>query len=558
MTPEAIAAELTSIYRTPTGAMALRPLQGQCLLAATMGSPPGLFTNASVGLGKTILIALGMTIIGGKRPLVLTEASNIPQMTAEFEKYRLHFQIPTNYRLESYESLGPESGAGMLDDLKPTALFLDESHKVKAVKDSARARRVDRWRQANPDVPVMALSGSPGDALQTYAHMLIWAVPCLASSKGGPIPVDNDGRPAGPAFRTFIKRMEEDSQYHKRVWDIIKATPGVVISAETFTDKPLHIKHTILPTPAEMLPHWDRLRQFGEAPDGWKLDTGINEQWQLARCFSNGMYYEHDPRPPKHYLEARKAWFGMCNDLIQDERSPGGPWDTPGQIAKAIVAGRLTGGYRRVHEDWLAQRPTYNPVTKTTWLSEAALEWAFNWGVRVGAQAERSRGGAIIWTEQIGVGEALAKNTGWSYFGSGAKDQRGRHISALCTPTSGKIDPVIICSVKSCGTGKNLQHRYSNALFMSPPSNNDACEQWFGRIHRSLQPMERVNIELLYGCMEDWNGELKAEAEARVAETDLEAPRKLLLAKHERCSYPREGGPAWEKAGRVEVCLPGD
>jgi hypothetical protein len=551
MTPAEIAAELTAIFRTPTGALSLRPLQGQCLMAASDAN--GLFTNAAVGLGKSMVIALAMAILGGKRPLVLTEASNIPQMTAEFEKYRLHWQIPTNYRLESYESLGPESGARMLDDLKPTALFLDESHKVKAVKESARARRVDRWRQANPDVPVLALSGSQGDALGTYAHMLIWAVPALASTRGGPIPVDADGRPAGPEFKTWLRKMEEDSDFHDNVWARIKSTPGVVISSETFTDKPLHIRHVVLKTPPEMVEHWQRLREFGEAPDGWVLDNGVGEQWQLARCFSNGMYYEHDPRPPKPYQEARKAYFGMCNDLIQDERAPGGPWDTPGQIAKAIVAGRLHGGYRRVYDDWMAQRPTYNPVTKTTWLTEAALEYAFNWGVRMGALAERSRGGAIIWTEQTGVGEALAANTGWSYFGSGAKDRRGRHISSLCTPTSGKIDPVIICAVKSCGTGKNLQHRYSNNLFMSPPPNNDACEQWFGRTHRSLQTMPHVGIELLYGCLEDWAAEQKAEVEARIAQDDLEAPRKLLLAQHTRTAYPSDGGPAWVKPNRVEV-----
>jgi hypothetical protein len=553
MTPEAIAAELTDIFRTPTGTMSLQLTQGQCIMAAVQAR--GLFTNASVGLGKTLVIAVAMAALGGSRPLVLTEASNIPQMTAEFDRYRLHWQIPTQYRLESYESLGPESGATMLDDLQPTALFLDESHKVKAVKDSARARRVDRWRLANPNVPVLALSGSPGDQLATYAHMMIWAVPALASTRGGPIPVDADGRPAGHEFKKFCTRLEEDSAFHDHVWTRIKAAPGVVISEETFTGKPLHIKHTILPTPAEMLPHWERLREFGEAPDGWKLDTGVGEQWQLARCFSNGMYYEHDPRPPKPYLEARKAYFGMCNDLIQDKRAPGGPWDTPGQIAKAILAGRLGGGYRRVYDDWMVMRPTYNPITKTTWLSEAALEYGQAWGTRMSGLAERSRGGSIIWTEQIGVGEQLARMTGWPYYGTGAKNQRGRHISEICKSTSGKIDPIIICSAKSCGTGKNLQHRYSNSLFMSPPPNNDACEQWFGRTHRSQQLMPRVYVELLYGCLEDWCAEQKSEAQARRAQEDLTSDRKILLASHDRASYADgdEDGPAWKRAGRVEV-----
>lgn len=498
------------------------------------------------------MAALALAVIGGARPLIFTEASNIRQMTDDLERFRLHWQIPSRYRLESYETLGPDSGAHLLTDYKPTCLILDESQKVKAVKESSRARRVDRWRLANPDVPLLALSGSPGDQFATYAHMLLWAAPDLRADRGGPIPVDDDGRPAGRAFKEFCKRLEEDEAFHEHVWGIIRANPRVVISAETYTDKPLHISHRILPTPPEMIPHWERLRSVGEAPDGWKLDSGIGEQWMLARCFSNGMYYEHVPRPPVPYLEARKAWFGFCNALIEDEHAAGGPWDTPGQIAKAVLAGRLPNGPL---QQWLAVRDTYKPVTTTTWLSRAALEYAKEWGARNAALAKKSSGGCIIWVEQIGVGEELARMTGWPYYGSGAKNQKGGHISQLCRPTTGQIMPVIICSVKSCGTGKNLQYRYNRNLFMSPPSNNDACEQWFGRTHRSMQPEDAVYVELLYGCLEDWMACAKSEKEAIVAEEDLTSPRKMALAQHDRTGYPvgDEAGPAWVKPTRVVV-----
>jgi GNAT superfamily N-acetyltransferase len=551
MTPEEIAAELTSIYRTPTGTMALRPVQGLCLLAASGG---GLFTNASVGLGKSLICAIALAVIGGARPLILTEASNIRQMTDDLERFRLHWQIPTKYLLESYETLGPESGAHLLESYNPTCLILDESHKVKAVKESARARRVDRWRQAHPDVPLLALSGSPGDQFATYAHMLLWAVPALRADRGGPIPVSEDGRPEGREFKEFCKRLEEDEAFHTKTWDIIRATPGIVISAETYTDKPLHIKHTVMPMPPEMEPHWDRLRKDAEAPDGWKLDKGIGEQWGLARCFSNGMFYEHDPRPPQDYLDARKAWFGMCNALKDDEHAAGGPWDSPGQVAKAVLAGRLPSGpYRQ----WLAVRDTYKPVTTTTWLSRAALDWAKEWGERNARLAGKSTGGSIIWVSHTGVGEELARMTGWPYYGAGAKNQRGGHISQICRPTTGQIAPVIICSTKSCGTGKNLQYRYNRNLFMSPPSNNDACEQWFGRTHRSLQPCDAVYVELLFGCLEDWMACAKSENEAVRAEDDLTAPRKIALASHDRAGYPdSDAGPAWKRVDRVIVEIP--
>src|SRR5688572_23238826 len=102
MTPAEIAQELTAIYRTPTGTMSLRPLQGRCLLE---GSDGGLWTNASVGLGKSLILAMLMGMVGGERPMILTEASSIPGMNADFERFRLHFQLPTYYRLESFETL---------------------------------------------------------------------------------------------------------------------------------------------------------------------------------------------------------------------------------------------------------------------------------------------------------------------------------------------------------------------------------------------------------------------------------------------------------------------
>ncbi len=163
-------------------------------------------------------------------------------------------------------------------------------------------------------------------------------------------------------------------------------------------------------------------------------------------------------------------------------------------------------------------------------------------------RAEPKRGGAIIWVEPIGVGEALSKMTGWPYYGPGAKDANGNHASAA--DTNGP--PVIIASVASCGTGMNLQHRYSRNLFLVPPSNNDATEQYLGRTHRSGQSMPEVTADFVYGCLEDWNAVHKSLEQARVAEEDLTAPRKMLLAEHEWARFPgKAGGFAWIHASDV-------
>lgn len=532
--------------------MHLRDVQGLILLGAAEAG--GVFSNASVGLGKSLAFAILLAILGGDRPLIVTEASNIQQLKNDFERFRLHWQIPTYYRLESYDTIS--NRPNFLEELRPTFVGLDEAQNVKPFKCSGRARKMDRWRRANPTVPMACLSGTPGEEFDQYAHTLVWAVPALGSDQGGPIPIGPEGRPEGIEFKNMCKRLKEDAAFHEAFWKRIRSTPGVVISSETYTEKPLHITHEILETPDDMVPHWERLRGEGEAPDGWVLDTGIGEQYALARMFANGMYYEHDPRPPKTYTEPRKAWFGMCTSVIEaGPDAPGGPYDTPGEVQRAALAGRLPRGPL---EAWLAVKDTYNPVTRTTWLSRAALEWAEAWGrARIPlVDRARGRGGSIIWVDHIGVGEELSRVTGWPYFGDGAKAGR-RHISTICKPCARgeRFDPVIICSAKSCATGKNLQHRYHRNLFMSPPSNGKAAEQRLGRTHRSEQYADVVEATMLYGCLEDWCAYRQAETRSETAEQDLTAIRKLKLAQHTKCSYPdpEVAGLAWKRVSRVEV-----
>jgi hypothetical protein len=553
MTPAEIAAELTSIYRTPTGTMTLRNLQGQFLLGcASAGPPMGGATNMSVGMGKSLALAIAMAMAGGDRPMIMTEASNIPQMRADFERYRLHFEFPTYYRLESYNLLSDQKYANLLEEVRPTFLGLDEAQNVRPGKP--RWKRIERFRKLCPDSPVLALSGSPGRSIDVYAHLFIWAVPALSATNGGPIPVDEEGVPRGPEFREWCKRLKEDPTFHQVTWGQIKSTPGIIISAETYTDTPLVIRHNVLPTPDEMEPHWQRLREFGEAPDGWATEQGgLGEQWMLARCMSNGLYYEHDPRPSLEYLEIRKEWVRQVNRTIDAGTGiAGGPYDTPGQVARAVLAGRLP---RAAYDAWMRIKPTYNPITRTTWLSRAALEWAAAWGENAASKASRKSGGGIVWVEQTGFGEELSRMTKWPFYSDGARNAKRQHVSLADAPGT---PPVIICSTKSCGTGKNLQHRFSRALFTSPPSNNDAAEQYIGREHRHEQSEPIVEVDLLFGCLEDWSGWYKAEAEARDAEEDLTAQRKILLARHERCSYAQgdTDGPAWKKATTPVVVVP--
>lgn len=483
--------------------------------------------------------------------MIMSEASNLPQFRTDIEHLRLHFNLPSYYILESYETLS--NRPDLLEFYKPTFLGLDECQRVRAPNVATRGKRVDRWRVANPDVPMLCVSGTPGEEFEAYAHTLLWGVPGLGSWRGGPIPTDEQGRPGGDDYKWFCEQLREDKAFHDKVWAQIRSWPGVTISSETYTETPLHITHTILDTPDEMEEHWTRLRVHGEAPDDWVLE-GPSEQYGVARCFAGGgFFYEHIPRPSRPYRDARKAWAGFVREIVDmGELANGGPYDTEGLVAKAVLAKKLPAA---VYTEWMKHKPTYNPVTRVHWLTEAVLEDAQAWGeAHAPARSERN-GGCIVWTEHIGFGEELARRTGWPYFGDGAKDQKRRHINTICCPARGPIDPVIICSKKSCMTGKNLQHRYSQNRFYNPTASSKDGEQQLGRTHRTLQPRDIVTAEFVYGCLEDWASQLKAEARCAVAEEDLTAVRKIALARHTRTGYPEinEAGMAWKKANKTVV-----
>lgn len=496
---------------------------------------------------NTLILALAMTVAGGERPMILTEASNVTQMKRDFEVYRCHWRIPTGYRIESYEALSNDGE--LLSSYSPTWLGCDEAHKLKDVTKSGRSKKFDRWRRANPDVPVSILTGSPGTEFKEFAHTLVWAIPELSAANGGPIPVNEDGQPRGKEFQRLQREWKKWPARYDAFLEALYQHPGIVIWDRAYNEVPLHIKHTIIPTEPEMEEHWRRLREFGEAPDEWVLE-GPAEQWALARCLSNGMYYEHNPRPPEPYRDARRSWCRQVRDTVDWRDAPGGPYDTPGEVAKGVVAGHLPDHDYRA---WMSVQGTYDPVTTTTWLGRAKLDYAVAWAREREHLVEADRGGIIIWVDQIGAGERLEEMTGWPYYGDQAKDRRGRHVSAATAR-------IIICSVNSCGTGKNLQ-RYSRNLYLNPPSNNDAAEQRLGRTHRPGQKMASVEVEFLYGCMEDWAAFHRAMSQAKTNEKELKAPRKLLLAHHDKARYPniKEVGLAWQKAdATVVVDVPAD
>lgn len=517
--PRALAEELTTLLRTPNGTMSLRPLQARALASAD--AVRGLFCSAAVGVGKTLIAALAMTVLGGDRPIMFTSGGKamVEKTHDEFAALRMHWRLPTTaYRVESYDKLSDSAGVNLLEELQPTCVILDEAHKLRHVDDSGRARRFARWRELHPDVPVIVLSGSPGARLVEFAHLLWWALPGACADLLPPLGSADTGF-LTTELKAFCDEVEADDTAKAEFHTQFAQLAGVVMSPETYRDTPLEITHHVEVPPDELEEAFAQLRDFAEAPDGWALD-GPAETWMLERALSNGFFDEHVPRPPDDYRAAWKAWSRFCRDTIHDgPRAPGGPYDTPGSVKTAVEKGKLPVGEPLLRE-WLEVKPTYKPDKVTRWLSTFALEWAEERARELGP-------GTIVWTWQPSFGEELSRRTGWSYYGSGARNSKGASIKNA----KAAKHPIVICSVKSCGTGYNLQHQYSKNVVMNPFSNNDWAEQTIGRTHRSGQPAARVVVEMFHSCIADFAAQSKAAREAGSAAILHSTEQKLSLAK---------------------------
>jgi hypothetical protein len=127
-------------------------------------------------------------------------------------------------------------------------------------------------------------------------------------------------------------------------------------------------------------------------------------------------------------------------------------------------------------EEWIAWRKLktrYNPTPpkEAVWISEFLID-------DVIARTKKLLSGKnprkiIIWYHHACLGKKIADKSGWPHFGAG-------------TDASTSTDDVIICSVATQGTGKNLQH-FNHNLITTLPTSGQEMEQLLGREHRPGQ-----------------------------------------------------------------------
>lgn len=532
-------AYIKGLCEIPGGKDILFPHQIEMLVGAHRMQ--GLYVGAGVGYGKTIVSLVVSHVIPCRYPVLLVPSRIVKEKTRrEIEnKYAASFNVDTRIRIMTYGELSHEHGeallnygpdyvrelkqgssAAILEPLKQICdlLILDESHLVKDTANSARTGRVGRFvKKHNPKVVALTATPAP-NSIVDYAHVIDW---CLRDKS--PLPrrshwstlkrwarcLDHGDfeRPDARDWAEMEALNIEHGYPSEKLADMhgnekraavqaafchrLATTEGVFFTKSFSVDVDLTY-YTYVPEQPKVLQ--EALYTLGtkwERPDGENLWSALD----VAACSSQlslGFHYfwdwpggvvDHD------WLDARAEW-GV--QLRRVQKRPRQGFDTPALIRRDIIyGGRLSKdeALTRAWREWAKVRERPKPPTKTTWLSRALI---------TDLVVKTTGRDCIIWYSDTAVRDELRRQ-GVNVF------------------DGGKMPPLqnigrIALSIKSHGTGLNLQHYWENWI-VGGSRCAKTLEQVIGRTHRMNQKNDVVVIFML-----DKDGPLRArlvEAKAR-------------------------------------------
>lgn len=524
LTAEASARYWTSVCRTEYGSEVLRPIQGAALSACYYYG--GLAGFMRVGCGKSHVSGLIPYAVGAKRALVVVPGSLLEETESKFERLRLHWRIPNNIRIESYQKIGHPKHRDLLKNYRPDWVIADEAHFLANVTGAAVAIRFAELMHQFPETRLAWMTGSGfGKSLLEIGHLILWAL-----KEGAPVPEtrdllalwadcldvgieDNPRRQRGdlrilaphlgPAATVSVEHAQ--AAFGSRLF----FTPGVIVSRDAFVDSGLEIRPHYLPSDAKIEEAYYNLRKTWTLPDGWILpeDSGAFGVYRTARQLKLGFYYRHDPRPPEDWLLARRRHFSDVRWLILE-----GYFDSFALACNAISRGEIPWAEKH-WRDWHAIKDQFVPNTVVEWISKEPLNSIYKWG---------KHGGAIF-TNHTEFGLALAKVSGWRYFADEGRDLTGMHLDDC-------RDRTIVVSSQANSEGRNMQ-QWSRAYFCEMPSGPKKAEQKLGRLHREGQKADVVEYHYSVGCLEDVQAISRAHTAAiAVKRQSFEQEQKLCQA----------------------------
>lgn len=523
---QGLADRLTSLLRAPGGAYQIRPIQAEAL--AQLARLGGLFATIPPGGGKTLITLLASSVLhmrgdgAGDRVLLLVPGATVPKTLDAATHLSRHFIIRP-FRILSYSMLSMKSHANFLAEYQPTCVIMDEAHHLKD-PSGARWKRLRRYDRTCATLPIYAaMSGSFSTrGLSDFRHIL-WR--CLR--EGAPVTRDpmesriwgfaldakvpdymriepgalSTVAPADPTSETTMDSplTRARSRFGRR----LRHTLGVVSYGEGFPPCELHVRAEHVPPPSAVTDALDTIRSTAELPCGYPIPDMLS-MWRHVRELSTGMVQRWRVPAPPEWLAARREWCSYVRQTIAHSRTV----DTEAQVRAVVERGERRDDGALLLRTWLDVEPTFIPDPEPVWISDYRLTHAAEW--------LQSHPRGIVWTSHIPFGTRLSEITGVPYF-----------------PAAGRIDThtgPAIASIRSCGTGLDLQHRHADNYIVTPPTMGAEHEQLLARTHRDGQTRPKVTAVYALSLDADVSALDQALRDARMAEPVLQAPQRLLMS----------------------------
>lgn len=529
---------VSNALKTPIGQQQLRPVQAAAL--REIHNLRGGFLPIRVGGGKTLisLLVAHALILDAKRPVLFVPAALREKTKIEARRLAFHWQVSLGVRVFSYEQLS-RAKPGWLDTccdgLPPDLVIADECHKLKNTSAGCTKAMRAFMRKHTPDkgeahVPFVAMSGSiTARGLRDYRHILVW---CLGEH--APVPrdafeamiwglaldekVDPEQRADPGPLETLLEGSlldpdfgAKDALQRARIAYGLRLVHsyGVITTAEDIPQVGLTLSAVHVDAPPKIREAIQSMRETWCSPiDEWPFESTI-EMWQHANEMAGGGFcHVWDPRPPRPWLERRKAWAKFCREALQEYKS----LHTPMHVVQAIHAGRIDDG--GVYAEWQQIKPTFEPNTVPVPIDDTTLQVAADW-----LKKHHSEG--LVWVSHRYTGRRLQEMTGVPYFHAKAENDRGELVD-LCKTSA-------IVSVHSCREGRNLQ-RWNANLVLVPPTVGSWWEQMLGRTHRDGQEADDVTCEVPLMIREQYEALAQAIRDAEYTQHTTKMPQKLVYA----------------------------
>jgi hypothetical protein len=534
---------LSELLRRPGGTMTLHPVQATVF--AELLERGGCVGSICAGGGKTLITLLAAEIVDAKRPVVLVPSGLVDKTRREYDTLGRHWNVSRVPTVIGYEMLGREQSSERLRELAPDLIAADEAHRLKNPK-AAVTRRVRRYLDENESTIFVPFSGTLTNAsLTECAHLFEWAL-----GKLSPLPrryqdvtewglaIDVDV-PAGvlrfaPGALTQLydegearlSANDELTATRSAVRRRMVETPGVVATHESFIGSSLRVN--VIPLNVvrdDVDAAIVQLDETWSTPDGHPINDAASK-WRHTLELGAGFYYVWDPRPPKAWLDARRAWSATCRHILGHNRRE---LDSELQVINAVHRGEYDGEVLTnsgmpignglpVDETlraWEVIKPTFEPNQEPRWLDDAVIDFVRAW---------IKEGPGLVWCGHVAVAERLEDVLGLPYYGRKGLSRAGVPIESA-RPADGSC----VVSIASSGTGRNLQ-AWSRSLVIPSALGGAQVEQLLARTHREGQRADEVTYDFLITCGRAFDAYLKARSEAAFIQETTGQRQRLLFA----------------------------